>query len=65
MLWRVPGHNVDRRLWVMESGHSMTSSARTRIDGGTFRPSVLAVLRLMTSSKLVGCWTGRSAGFAP
>ena len=25
--------------------------------------SVLAVLRLSTSSK--GCWTGRSAGFAP
>jgi hypothetical protein len=27
--------------------------------------SVLAVLRLTTSSKVVGCWTGRSAGFAP
>ena len=25
----------------------------------------LAVLRLMTSSNLVGCWTGRSAGLAP
>ena len=24
-----------------------------------------AVLRLMTSSNLVGCWTGRSLGFAP
>src|SRR6516225_9527699 len=47
------------------SSHSMTSSARTRIDGGTVRPSVLAVSRLMTSSKVVGCWTGRSAGFAP
>ena len=29
------------------------------------RPSALAVLRLMTSSNLVGCTTGRSAGFAP
>ena len=29
------------------------------------RPSALAVLRLMTSSNLVGCSTGRSAGFAP
>src|SRR4029077_17367491 len=33
--------------------HSMTSSARARIDGGTVRPSALAVLRLTTSSKLV------------
>ena len=30
------------------------------IDGGTVRPSVLAVLRLITSSNLVGCSTGRS-----
>ena len=29
------------------------------------RPSAFAVLRLMTSSNLVGCWTGRSAGLAP
>src|SRR5829696_8037372 len=28
-------------------------------------PSVLAVLRLSTSSTLVGCKTGRSAGFSP
>ena len=45
--------------------HSMTSSARARIDGGTVRPSALAVLRLTTSSNVVGCWTGRSAGLAP
>src|SRR5262249_8549582 len=42
--------------------HSMTSSARAKIAGGTVRPSALAVLRLTTSSKLVDCWTGRSAG---
>jgi hypothetical protein len=30
--------------------------------GGTVRPSDFAVLRLMTSSNLVGCTTGRSAG---
>jgi hypothetical protein len=42
--------------------YSMTSSARARIDGGTARPSALAVLRLTTSLKTVGCWTGRSAG---
>src|SRR5206468_4035194 len=45
--------------------HSMTSSARARIDSGTVRPSALAVLRLTTSSNVVGCWTGRSAGFSP
>ena len=45
--------------------HSMTSSARSRIGRGTIRPSALAVLRLMTSSKVVGCSTDRSAAFAP
>jgi hypothetical protein len=29
------------------------------------RPSVLAILRLMTSSTFTACWTGRSAGLAP
>jgi hypothetical protein len=28
-------------------------------------PSAFAVLRLMTSAKVLGCSTGRSAGFAP
>src|SRR6516165_6879322 len=45
--------------------HSMTSSARPRIAGGIVSPSALAVFRLTTSSNLVGCWTGRSAGLAP
>ena len=45
--------------------YSMTSSARARIAGGIVRPSALAVLRLTTSSNVVGCWTGRSAGFVP
>ena len=40
-------------------------AARARIDGGTVSPSSFAVLRLTTSSNLVGCWTGRSAGLAP
>jgi len=43
----------------------MTSSARARIDGGTVRPRALAVWRLTTSSNVVGCCTGRSAGLAP
>src|SRR5262245_26494113 len=45
--------------------HSITSSARASIVGGTSWPSAFAVLRLMTSSNLVGACTGRSAGFAP
>ena len=44
---------------------SITSSARSRRDCGTVRPSALAVLRLITSSNLVGGITGRSAGFSP
>ena len=45
--------------------HSITSPARACSVCGTVRPSVLAVLRLMTSSYLVGVCTGRSAGFSP
>ena len=45
--------------------HSITSSARASSDGGTSRPSAFAALRLMTSSNLVGCSTGRFAGDAP
>ena len=45
--------------------HSITSSARASSVGGTVRPSILAVWALMTSSNLVDCTTGRSAGFAP
>src|SRR6516164_1109130 len=45
--------------------HSMISSTRARIDGVMVSPRALAVLRLTTSSKIVGCWTGKSAGLAP
>ena len=45
--------------------YSITSSARTSNDGGTVRPSALAVFRLITSSNLVGCSTGRSEGLVP
>src|SRR6516225_7641772 len=43
----------------------MTSSARASTVAGTSRPIALAVLRLITSSYLVGACTGRSAGFSP
>src|SRR5713226_2705600 len=45
--------------------HWITSSARSSSDGGIVRPSAFAVLRLITSSNLVGCSMGRSAGLAP
>src|SRR6185503_20115171 len=45
--------------------HSMTWSARWSSDGGIVRPRAFAVLRLMTSSKLLGCSTGTSQGLAP
>src|SRR5262249_26081573 len=45
--------------------HSITSSARTRNDSGMLNPSALAVVTLTMRSNLVGCSTGRSAGFAP
>src|SRR6516225_5516457 len=45
--------------------HSITSSATASNVGGISRPSALAVLRLITSSYLVGTCTGRSAGWVP
>jgi hypothetical protein len=49
----------------LASLHSITSSAATSSLSGTVRPSILAVWALMTSSNLVDCTTGRSAGLAP
>src|SRR5262245_42852509 len=45
--------------------HSITRSARTRIDRGIVRPRALAVLRLITSSNVLACSTGKSPGLAP
>src|SRR5262245_12874467 len=42
-----------------------TSSARASRVGGTVRLSVFAVLRLTARRNLVGCFTGKSAGFSP
>ena len=69
------GCNCCRRKW--DSGiakrreqpgallHWITSSARSSISFGTVMPSAFAALRLITSSNLVGCSTGRSPGLAP
>src|SRR5262249_5952160 len=49
----------------LASLHSITSSARASSVGGTVRPSTLAVVRLITSSNLVGNSIGRSPALAP
>src|SRR6266446_4708693 len=56
---------TDERDELAPVAHSITMSARASTVGGISRPRALAVLRLITSSYLVGSWTGRSAGFAP
>jgi hypothetical protein len=45
--------------------YSITSSARASNGSGTVNPSVVAVFKLMNSSALVDCWTGRSDSFSP
>src|SRR5262249_52358575 len=45
--------------------HSITSSATASNLSEISRPRVFAVLRLITRSNLVGCTTGKSAGFSP
>ena len=45
--------------------HSITSSALASSAGATLSPGALAVLRLITSSYLVGVCTGRLAGSRP
>ena len=47
------------------TAYSITSSARARNDAGIFCPIALAVVRLTTSSNLVGCSTGISPGLTP
>jgi hypothetical protein len=46
------------------SRHSITQLARSTSPAGTSWPIIFAALRLITSSKLVGCSTGRSAGLS-
>src|SRR5262249_42276363 len=58
---RCAGQQRDERA----APHSITSSARASSVGGTSRLSAFAVLRLITSSNLVACTTGRSAAFSP
>src|SRR5215208_3988088 len=57
-------HRLDRTSFAWRT-HSITSSASASSVGGTLRPSVFAVLRLMISSNRLDCVTGRSTGFSP
>ena len=57
--------NPTPRVIDVYGTHSITSSARASSVGGTSNPSALAVLRLSTSSYLVGPYTGRSPGLSP
>src|SRR5262249_6054378 len=56
---------AEQRDELAASDHSITSSARPRSVSGNVIPSVFAVLRLMISSTLTDCWTGKSVGFSP
>src|SRR5215831_6143501 len=62
---RPRGHAAEQRDEVAALHHSITSSVRASSEIGGSRSSAFAVFRLMTSSNLVACWTGRSPGFSP
>jgi hypothetical protein len=68
-LWRLPSQiflsSEAGLAHLLPITYWMTSSARPSSDGGIVRPRALAVLRLITSSNLVGCSMGKSAGLAP
>jgi hypothetical protein len=56
---KLPFHNgvYGKRLSSPEA-HSITSSARTRREGGMARPSAFATFRLIKNSSFAGCSTG-------
>ena len=55
---------IERRVrW--QPRHWITSSARSSNGCGTVSPSAFAAFRLITSSNLCTCSTGRSAGLVP
>jgi len=62
---RLPEHTLSASSGRSPIRHWITSSARSNIVRGIVMPRAIAVLRLITSSYLVGCSTGNSAGLAP
>ena len=61
----ITGREQMQQTNVRQCGYSITSSASASNLSGIARPSIFAVLRLITNSNLVDCSTGRSAGFTP
>src|SRR6267142_2903580 len=65
---RLPPIPIDGPISDIASGdpyYSITLSPRRRYDSGMVTPTMLAALRLMNSSNLVGCSIGKSPGFVP
>src|SRR5262249_36200688 len=58
-------YRTAEQRYELAPSHSITSSAATSSLSGTVRPSMRAISALMTSSNLLDCTTGRSAGFVP
>ena len=58
------GRNL-RFLLLLRACHLSTLSALASTFGGIVRPISFAAFKLIINSNLVGCSTGRSAGFAP
>src|SRR5262245_4645692 len=56
---------AEQRDELAARDHSITSSAIASSLSGISRRKAFAVLRLITSSNLVGYTTGKSAGFSP
>src|SRR6516165_3308863 len=56
---------AEQRDEIAPSDHSITSSARRRIEVGSSTPIAFAVFRLTANSKFAVCSTGSSAGCAP
>ena len=53
------------KVQCSKAAYSITSLALACSVSGTVSPSPLAVFLLITSTNLLGNWTGRSAGLAP
>jgi hypothetical protein len=61
----ITGREQMRQTNVRRGGYSITSSARPSNAGGSVKPSILAVSRLITRSISVGNSIGKSSGAAP
>ena len=64
LVGQVPTHAAQQTTQMIAL-YSITSSARASSVGEMVMPNAFAVLTFRTSSNLVGCSIGRSAGFAP